>query len=75
MTEEPYPDIRIIDFGFAKNVRPGEQICLIVGTPDYVGKCNMECRNTQLPRLKEFYLFIGIQYMSGIPGFSKIFIL
>lgn len=38
MTEEPYPDIRIIDFGFAKNVKPGEQICLIVGTPDYVGE-------------------------------------
>lgn len=37
MTEEMYPEIRIIDFGLARKIKPGEQICLIVGTPEYVG--------------------------------------
>ncbi|XP_020913072.1 serine/threonine-protein kinase 17A isoform X1 [Exaiptasia diaphana] len=36
MTEILYPEIRIIDFGLARKIKPGEQICLIVGTPEYV---------------------------------------
>ncbi|XP_031568244.1 serine/threonine-protein kinase 17A-like [Actinia tenebrosa] len=36
MTEIRYPEIRIIDFGLARKIKPGEQICLIVGTPEYV---------------------------------------
>ena len=38
MTEVLYPEIKIIDFGLARKIKPGEQICLIVGTPEYVGK-------------------------------------
>lgn len=38
MTEVLYPEIRIIDFGLARKIKPGEQICLIVGTPEYVGE-------------------------------------
>ncbi|XP_068716069.1 serine/threonine-protein kinase 17A-like [Montipora capricornis] len=36
MTEHPYPEIKIIDFGLARQIKDGEQICLIVGTPEYV---------------------------------------
>ncbi|EDO37024.1 predicted protein, partial [Nematostella vectensis] len=36
MTDEIYPEIKIIDFGLARRIKPGEQICLIVGTPEYV---------------------------------------
>lgn len=39
MTEHAYPEIKIIDFGLARQIKDGEQICLIVGTPEYVGKC------------------------------------
>ena len=38
MTEHAYPEIKIIDFGLARKIKDGEQICLIVGTPEYVGK-------------------------------------
>ena len=38
MTEHAYPEIKIIDFGLARQIKDGEQICLIVGTPEYVGK-------------------------------------
>ena len=38
MTEHAYPEIKIIDFGLARKIVEGEQICLIVGTPEYVGK-------------------------------------
>lgn len=37
MTEHSYPEIKIIDFGLARQIKDGEQICLIVGTPEYVG--------------------------------------
>lgn len=40
MTEHAYPEIKIIDFGLARQIKDGEQICLIVGTPEYVGKFN-----------------------------------
>ncbi|XP_073237324.1 serine/threonine-protein kinase 17A-like [Porites lutea] len=36
MTEHAYPEIKIIDFGLARKIKDGEQICLIVGTPEYV---------------------------------------
>lgn len=36
MTEHAYPEIKIIDFGLARQIKDGEQICLIVGTPEYV---------------------------------------
>lgn len=36
MTEHSYPEIKIIDFGLARQIKDGEQICLIVGTPEYV---------------------------------------
>lgn len=39
MTEHAYPEIKIIDFGLARQIKDGEQICLIVGTPEYVGEC------------------------------------
>ena len=38
MTEHAYPEIKIIDFGLARQIKEGEQICLIVGTPEYVGE-------------------------------------
>lgn len=41
MTEHAYPEIKIIDFGLARQIKDGEQICLIVGTPEYVGKFDL----------------------------------
>ena len=47
MTEHPYPEIKIIDFGLARQIKDGEQICLIVGTPEYVGRWqNLVSRDT-----------------------------
>lgn len=49
MTEHAYPEIKIIDFGLARQIKDGEQICLIVGTPEYVGKrCIFILRNTSI---------------------------
>ena len=44
MTENAYPEIKIIDFGLARKIKDGEQICLIVGTPEYVGKVYILCK-------------------------------
>ena len=38
MTDDPSPELKIIDFGLARKIKKGEQICLMVGTPEFVGE-------------------------------------
>ena len=38
MTNDQTPEIKIIDFGLSRKIKRGEQICLMVGTPEFVGE-------------------------------------
>jgi serine/threonine protein kinase len=42
-------DIKLIDFGLAKELKPGKTIKTMQGTPEFVGKFTM---------MTSFYLFV-----------------
>lgn len=62
MTEHAYPEIKIIDFGLARQIKDGEQICLIVGTPEYVGKCCI-CILSHTIYLTAFIIMVYAHYL------------
>ena len=55
MTEHSYPEIKIIDFGLARQIKDGEQICLIVGTPEYVGTSS----EFEVKWMPKYFIYVG----------------
>lgn len=35
------PQIKLIDFGLSRIIRPGEQVKDMIGTPEFVGMCRV----------------------------------